>query len=75
MRKTDSFGGAPCPPAFCGPEGQSPSLTPIKMLFAAVAAALVLFAIGCGKEAKPIPRQVNGVQLVDRGSLPLYNIR
>ncbi|HWP80266.1 MAG TPA: hypothetical protein VN446_06445 [Candidatus Acidoferrum sp.] len=47
----------------------------MKMFFAALAAALVLFAIGCGKEARSVPRQVNGVRLVDCGALPIYTVR
>jgi len=75
MRKIGSLGHAFCPSPCCGHDGESMSVSPIKILLAAIAAALVLFAVGCGKEAKSVPRQVNGVQLVDRGPLPLYTVR
>ncbi|MPM24405.1 hypothetical protein SDC9_70887 [bioreactor metagenome] len=75
MRKTDSLGHAFCPSPFYGREGSSMSVAPMKIIFAAIATALVLFAVGCGKEAKSVPRQVNGVRLVDRRTLPLYTVK
>lgn len=75
MRKTSSLGHAFCPPSCCGRDSDFVSVAPMKIIFAAIAAALVLFAVGCGKETKPVPRQVNGVRLVDRRALPLYTVR
>ena len=75
MRKTSSPGHAFCPSPCCSRDSDFVSVAPVKIIFAAIAAALVLFAIGCGKETKSIPRQVNGVRLVDRRTLPLYTVK